>query len=707
MARRKKKIVNIVSSSDEQDYSDSFSEDCGCGENESTNISELVKVVEVNGETEIKTEGESKVKGFHGSLYDRIRGLEFYQPTIGFFYKIKEETPRLTDPNLVDMQTSWSKVFEKFKLDYETLQDRNIRVHYSGNWSASPKVVGVWIESDYIGGRNFLLENVSAEYIFFDNFLPSFLQSLPNPYGYTINIVDDPIFLTRGVIVPLANDRDCLMMMREADIDDTGYVNVFITFEAIVKVDEQPGVFCTPPIKREKKSNVVKKRKRTINYEKNDLSEEELDPIPDLVEDVVLTVVVEEFNELKPYNVNIDHIDPEEVYRSEEFESERSEGYEPVYEDFIEQTQELVDETEGELVPTQMEVEEPYVGMEWSTLKSCRTYLRSYAIANRFVYKGLKNDGDRIRVKCRGTECTWLFYARVIKSKKSDGFTIRCNKYEGQHSGKCRGDSKFKSMLADAIWVADKMLDTVRTHHKAYKAQMIKEDVWNKFGVKISYYIHGLILADLEKHDKNAVDWLKKRDVTTWCRSHFWSHTKSEHVTNNWSESFNNWIMDLRDKPVCTFVEELDLMLMTFMRKRRAKAMELNINDVVPRVKAIHAKQEKYIQHYIYRSATDTQFTMFSSLGSRCYCSEYLTVKAYSRSVLPIPNDIDWGQGLSKKEQEEAKVTTVASEGPESSTAPRKKSQPRKTSQVEGGLNSTSPVEEVQSEVQVEPPATI
>ncbi|KAF9615246.1 hypothetical protein IFM89_022508 [Coptis chinensis] len=540
MARRRKKIVNTLSSSDEQDYYDSFSEDCGCGENgcgcfESTNISELVKVVEVNGETE----GESKVKGFHGSLYDRIKGPEFYQPTLGFFYKIKEETPRLTDPSLVDMKTSWSKVFEKFKLDYETVQDRNISVHYRGNWSATPKVVGVWTESDYIGGRNFLLENVSVEYIFFDNFLPSFLQSLPNPYGYTINIVDDPIFLTRGVMVLLANDSDCLMMMREADIDDTGYVNVFITFEAIVRVDEQPGVFCTPPIKREKKSNVVKKRKRTINYEKNDLSEEELDPIPDLAEDVVPTVVVEEFNELNPYNVNIDHIDLEEVYRFEESESEGSKGYEPVYEDFVEQTQELVDETKGELVPTQMEVEEPYVGMEWSTLKSCRTYLRSYAIAN-----------------------------RIIKSKKSDGFTTRCNKYEGQHS-------KFKNRLADTIWVVEKMLDT--------------------------------ILADLEKHDKNAVDWLKKRDVTTW------------------------------DKPVCTFVEELDLMLMTLMRKRRAKAMELDINDIVPR------------------------------------------------------------------EQEEAKAAAVVSEEPESSTAPRKKSQSRKTSQVEGGLNSTSLVEEVQ----VEPPATM
>ncbi|KAF9599547.1 hypothetical protein IFM89_038813 [Coptis chinensis] len=130
-------------------------------------------------------------------------------------------------------------------------------------------------------------------------------QSLPNPYGYTINMVDDPIFLTRGVM-------------------------------AIVRMDEQPGVFCTPPIKREKKSNAVKKRKIIVNYEKNDLSKEELDLIPDLVEDEVPTVVVEEFDELNPYNVNIDIIEPEKVYKSEDSESEGSEGYELVYEDFVE-----------------------------------------------------------------------------------------------------------------------------------------------------------------------------------------------------------------------------------------------------------------------------------------------------------------------------------------------------------------------------------
>ncbi|KAF9623537.1 hypothetical protein IFM89_003327 [Coptis chinensis] len=75
--------------------------------------------------------------------------------------------------------------------------------------------------------------------------------------------------------------------------------------------------------------------------------------------------------------------------------------------------------------------------------------------------------------------------------------------------------------------------------------------------------------------------------------------------------------MDLRDKPVCTFVDELNLMLMTLMRKRRIKAMEMDINDVVPRVKAIHEKQIFFIKEYTYISAADHMFTVLGSHGSR------------------------------------------------------------------------------------------
>ncbi|KAF9623538.1 hypothetical protein IFM89_003328 [Coptis chinensis] len=217
-----------------------------------------------------------------------------------------------------------------------------------------------------------------------------------------MNLVPDPLFLRNGVRIPVENDSDCLMMMREGDIDDTGFLNVFINFEVLVPppnedIDELDHIFLTPHISEVKHK---KKKKGTFVYDINDLSEEELDPIPPMVEDED-ALIKEEYDVLNPNNINIDEITPEEGYRSDESESEGSEGYEPHHEEFEKLTHEIIDEGDGKLPPVQIEIEEPYVGMEWSTIQKCGTYLRTYAIANRFEFRGKKNDGDRVRLNCK------------------------------------------------------------------------------------------------------------------------------------------------------------------------------------------------------------------------------------------------------------------------------------------------------------------
>ncbi|KAF9589268.1 hypothetical protein IFM89_022186 [Coptis chinensis] len=171
----------------------------------------------------------------------------------------------------------------------DKLKFKNIRVHYGGSWSESPEVYGKFSAYDYTGGRSIVLDDVSEEGIFLDGWLLSILESIPNPFGYTINLIPDPLFLRNGVRIPVENDSDCLMMMRE---------------------------------------------------------EEELDPIPPMVEDED-TLIEEEYNVLNPNNINIDEIAPEEGYRSDESESEGSEGYEPQHEEFENLTHEIIDEADG------------------------------------------------------------------------------------------------------------------------------------------------------------------------------------------------------------------------------------------------------------------------------------------------------------------------------------------------------------------------
>ncbi|KAK4435368.1 hypothetical protein Salat_0700200 [Sesamum alatum] len=54
-----------------------------------------------------------------------------------------------------------------------------------------------------------------------------------------------------------------------------------------------------------------------------------------------------------------------------------------------------------------------------------------------------------------------------------------------------------------------------------------------------------------------AHDWLTKILVSMWARHAFDERVKNDHVTNNISESFNNWVGDIRSKPILTLLEGL------------------------------------------------------------------------------------------------------------------------------------------------------
>ncbi|KAF6136671.1 hypothetical protein GIB67_016127 [Kingdonia uniflora] len=68
--------------------------------------------------------------------------------------------------------------------------------------------------------------------------------------------------------------------------------------------------------------------------------------------------------------------------------------------------------------------------------------------------------------------------------------------------------------------------------------------------------------------------YLDREPYEYWARSHFDFSSKCEHITNNFNESFNNWILKIRDKPLHKAIECLNLMLMKLMYDRRLKATE-------------------------------------------------------------------------------------------------------------------------------------
>ncbi|KAF6148403.1 hypothetical protein GIB67_036618 [Kingdonia uniflora] len=105
-------------------------------------------------------------------------------------------------------------------------------------------------------------------------------------------------------------------------------------------------------------------------------------------------------------------------------------------------------------------------------------------------------------------------------------------------------------------------------------------------------------LDKLKVDNPEAHDWLVKEPFEHWARSHFDFTAKCEHITNNFLESFNNWILKIRDKLLHRALEKLNLMMIKLMYDRRNKAAEWNQDGLVPRAEEHIAKMETFYGQY-------------------------------------------------------------------------------------------------------------
>lgn len=71
-----------------------------------------------------------------------------------------------------------------------------------------------------------------------------------------------------------------------------------------------------------------------------------------------------------------------------------------------------------------------------------------------------------------------------------------------------------------------------------------------------------MYMEQIKKADLKAYEWLQKIPSHMWARCQFDSRVKSEHITNNMSESFCQWIGHLRGKPILTLIETLMVKIM-------------------------------------------------------------------------------------------------------------------------------------------------
>lgn len=75
----------------------------------------------------------------------------------------------------------------------------------------------------------------------------------------------------------------------------------------------------------------------------------------------------------------------------------------------------------------------------------------------------------------------------------------------------------------------------------------------------------------IKQINSKAWEYLSKIDKRTWARHTFDPMVKTDHITNNISESFNSWIGELRGKPILMLVDGPRAKLMTRLQTRYQK----------------------------------------------------------------------------------------------------------------------------------------
>ncbi|XP_026450784.1 uncharacterized protein LOC113350895 [Papaver somniferum] len=184
------------------------------------------------------------------------------------------------------------------------------------------------------------------------------------------------------------------------------------------------------------------------------------------------------------------------------------------------------------------------------------------------------------------------------------------------------------------------MFKNLKTH---YKGSKIHNLIWN--AAKAYKFTHWKFHMDaLVLENAAAAQYIMTEDPTQWSRAFFDPSSCCEHMNNNFSESFNNMIKKLRDKPICTLGLMYGQLIMDLWYRRKQLSLNWKNGELVPEAMKLIEKMKEctgqfrisgvvYGQSYQVTSIHNSVFQvdLINKTCSRvqCYCSPYYTVDAY------------------------------------------------------------------------------
>ncbi|XP_043717564.1 uncharacterized protein LOC122665476 [Telopea speciosissima] len=153
--------------------------------------------------------------------------------------------------------------------------------------------------------------------------------------------------------------------------------------------------------------------------------------------------------------------------------------------------------------------------------------------------------------------------------------------------------------------------------------------------------------------NNEAYQWLIKNPLSMWARHAFDDRAKSDHVTNNLSESFNQWIAELRYMPILTLVDQLRVKMMKRLYRMYKKGYDYDIHGIVTtnmkiKLDMVQQKARECIVHPSSPHTFEVQ-DMFQATAvtfmkgtTKQYCDTFYSVKTYmdvySGMIQPLPD---------------------------------------------------------------------
>ncbi|KAK9209718.1 hypothetical protein WN944_002086 [Citrus x changshan-huyou] len=159
---------------------------------------------------------------------------------------------------------------------------------------------------------------------------------------------------------------------------------------------------------------------------------------------------------------------------------------------------------------------------------------------------------------------------------------------------------------------------------------LLRNEFWAacRSGNQVEFNNH---MAEINSISHAAHRWLLQIPVTCWAKHCFSTQTKCSHVTNNMTESFNNWISSFRGMPIVRMLEEIRRKIMILIHKRhelvntwqdelpplvRRRVMEARVESRALSVIFGHNKSFEVMENVSKRCVVD--------LGSKhCDCGEW------------------------------------------------------------------------------------